>query len=375
MLFKEIPGLQSIKNLLIQSVARNKVAHGLLLDGYPGAGNLALAWAFATYLFCENRQADDACGQCPSCRKMANLAHPDFHLVFPFAKTHDKDDRKLAEQYLPEWRKFMEISPYQTLTQWLQFLKADNRQALISVEEARNIIRKLVLKSYEGGYKILLIWKPELMNPSSANALLKVLEEPTAKTIFILVSDQSQKLLPTIISRVQQIWVPRFTDEEVRAYLTETLQMTDEKRISEIIYLSDGNLAEALTLSRVSSDDRQHWFQQWMRDAYKKDLTSLVDQSNEFDKLPKEKQKDLLEYSLRVFRDIALLKTNATALVRAGEGQRNFLNNFANTLNVRYIPPIVNEISTACYHIESNVKAKIVFLDLSLTLCQLLKKD
>lgn len=153
MLFKDIPGLESIKNLLIQSVTRNKVAHGMLLDGYPGSGNLALAMAFATYIFCENRTIDDACGVCGSCRKMNQLAHPDFHIIFPFAKTHDKDDRKLAEQYLPEWRKFLEYSPYQTLPQWLQFLKADNRQAGISVEEARNIIRKLVLKSYEGVIK------------------------------------------------------------------------------------------------------------------------------------------------------------------------------------------------------------------------------
>lgn len=347
----------------------------MLLDGYPGSGNLALAMAFATYIFCENRTIDDACGVCGSCRKMNQLAHPDFHIIFPFAKTHDKDDRKLAEQYLPEWRKFLEYSPYQTLPQWLQFLKADNRQAGISVEEARNIIRKLVLKSYEGGYKILLIWKPELMNPSSANALLKILEEPTAKTIFLLVSDQSQRLLPTIISRVQQIWVPRFTDEEVRSYLTDTLHLTDENRIAEIVYLADGNLSEAQNLTQVQLDDRHDWFQHWMRYCYRKDLTALVTESNEFDKFAREKQKDLLEYSLRVFRDILLLKSEAKDLIRITETSRSFLINFASTLNLRHLPAIIDELSTALYHIESNVKAKIVFLDLSLTLSQLLKKD
>ncbi len=375
MLFSDIPGLQQVKNQLIQSVRREKVAHGMLLDGHQGGGGLALALAFATYVFCENRQENDACGVCASCAKMAKLAHPDIHLIFPFAKTDSKDQRKLSEHFLPDWREFLAVSPYQTLTQWLQFLKADNKQAIIPVEEARNILKKLTLKSYEGGYKILVIWKPEFMNSSSANALLKILEEPAAKTLFLLVSDQSDRLLPTIISRVQQVWVPLFSDAEVREYLMKDLGMTDENRISEIIYLSEGSLSEALALSREQADDRLTWFREWMTACYRKNVSALVRQAESFDAFPREKEKDLLEYALRVFRDTLLLKSGANDLIRTADANRAFLENFSRSFDRKYLSPIAGELSKAHYHIQSNVRARIVFLDLSLTLSKLLKQD
>lgn len=375
MLFSEIPGLFQVKNQLLQSVQREKVAHGLLLDGYPGSGGLALALAFATYVFCENKQKEDACGVCASCVKMGKLAHPDLHLIFPFARTDGKDQRKLSEHFLPDWRDFLAVSPYQTLPQWLQFLKADNKQAVIPVDEARNILKKLTLKSYEGGYKILVIWKPEFMNTSSANALLKILEEPAARTLFLLVSDQSDRLLPTILSRVQQIWIPHFSDGEVRDYLVGHAGLTDESRISEIVYLSEGNLAEALALSREQADDRLSWFREWMTNCYRKNVTALVQQADSFDTFPREKEKDLLEYALRVFRDILLLKSGATELIRTADANRVFLENFSRSFHEKYLPEIVSELSRAHYHIESNVRAKIVFLDLSLTLSKLLKQD
>lgn len=375
MLFSDIPGLQQVKNQLIQSVKREKVAHGMLLDGHQGGGGLALALAFATYVFCENRQENDACGACASCAKMAKLAHPDIHLIFPFAKTDSKDQRKLSEHFLPDWREFLAVSPYQTLTRWLQFLKADNKQAIIPVEEARNILKKLTLKSYEGGYKILVIWKPEFMNSSSANALLKILEEPAAKTLFLLVSDQSDRLLPTIISRVQQVWVPLFSDAEVREYLMKDLGMTDENRISEIIYLSEGSLSEALTLSREQADDRLTWFREWMTACYRKNVSALVRLAESFDAFPREKEKDLLEYALRVFRDTLLLKSGANDLIRTADANRAFLENFSRSFDKKYLSPIAGELSKAHYHIQSNVRARIVFLDLSLTLSKLLKQD
>lgn len=375
MLFNKIPGLKNLKTQLIQSVQREKVAHGLLLDGYPGSGGLALALAFATYIFCEDKKEDDACGVCSSCVKMDKLVHPDAHLIFPFAKSHAKDERKLAEQFLPEWREFLAVSPYQTLTQWLQYLGADNRQGVIPVEEARNILRKLTLKSYEGGYKILILWKPEFMNASSANALLKILEEPSAKTLFLLVSDHSDQLLPTIISRVQRISVPHFSDEDVARYLSEQVGLKNESRVNEIVYLSEGNLAEALELSREQSDDRLTWFREWMTNCYRKNVTALIQMADNFDAFPREKEKEILEYALKIFRDTLLLKSGASDLIRSADANRVFIENFSRSFNQKYLPGIASEISKAHYHIESNVKAKIVFLDLSLTLSQLLKQD
>lgn len=374
MLFSEIPGLDQVKDVLLQAVRKEKVAHGLLLDGHPGGGGLSLALAFATYVFCEDKQERDACGKCAACTKMSKLAHPDLHLIFPFARTDSKDSRKLSEHFLPEWREFLAISPYQTLPQWLQFLKLDNKQAIIPVDEARNILRKLTLKSYEGGYKILVIWKPELMNASSANALLKILEEPAARTLFILVSDESDKLLATILSRVQRIWVPHFSDEAVKGYLAEDLGLTDDRKIAEIVYLAEGNLAEALALSGEQIDDRLVWFREWMTNCYRKNVSGMIQMADQFDAFPREKEKDLLEYSLRVFRDILLLKSGANDLIRTADGNRTFLENFSRSFHEKYLHAIAGELSKAHYHIESNVRAKIVFLDLSLTLSKLLKQ-
>lgn len=375
MLFSEIPGLGQVKNHLTQSVHKDKVAHGLLLDGHPGSGSLPLALAFATYIFCENRLENDACGQCASCIKMSKLIHPDLHLIFPFARADSKDTRRLAEQFLPEWREFLTVSPYQTLPQWLRFLGSDNKQAIIPVEEARNILRKLTLKAYEGGYKIMVIWKPELMNSSSANALLKILEEPSPKTLFLLVSDQSDRLLSTILSRVQQIWVPQFSDDEVRQYLMHDLGLSDEARIAEIVYLCEGNLAEALHLSQEETDDRLQWFRDWMTHCYRKNVAALIALADNFDAFPREKEKAILEHALRVFRDTLLLKSGATELIRTGGSGKVFLENFSRSFNAKYLPAIVSEISKAHFHIESNARAKIVFLDLSLTLSKLLKQD
>jgi DNA polymerase-3 subunit delta' len=182
-------------------------------------------------------------------------------------------------------------------------------------------------------------------------------------------------LLPTILSRVQQIWVPHFSDEEVRAYLTDELGITDENRIAEIVYLSDGNLSEALALSEEQTDDRQAWFREWMTNCYRKNVVGMIQQADKFDAFTREKEKEILEYALRVFRDTLLLKSGASKLIRAAEANRSFVENFSKSFHQKYLPTIVSEISKAHYHIESNVRAKIVFLDLSLTLSQLLKQD
>lgn len=183
MLFKDIPGLEPIKSTLIRSVQTSHLAHALLFDGAGGGGGLALALAFATYINCENKSAEDACGICPSCVKMNKLIHPDFHSIFPVA-TSKKVPGNTSEAFLPLWRTFLLETPYRVLPEWLDFINAENKQGNISVEEARGILKKLSVKSYEGEYKILLIWKPEIMNASSANALLKILEEPLQNALF-----------------------------------------------------------------------------------------------------------------------------------------------------------------------------------------------
>ena len=284
MLFNEIIGQAETKQMLLRAVQTNHLAHALLFDGPTGSANLALALALAQYVNCEDKGDQDACGRCASCIKMQKLVHPDLHMVFPVANLAKG---KTSEAYLTDWRKFLLEQPYRTLPEWLENVGADNKQGNISAEEARNILQKLSLKSYEGAYKIMLIWLPELMNVTSANALLKVLEEPPAQTLFLLVTNQSDKLLITILSRTQRVAVRAFTDEEVATYLRQYMNR-DETTARRIAYLADGDLSVALQLCRNESEqgseaDRHTWFADWMRTCYRQDIITLVKQSDQFD--------------------------------------------------------------------------------------------
>ena len=376
MLFNEIIGHEETKQLLLRSVHTNHLAHALLFDGPAGSANLTLALALAQYVNCEDRQPADACGRCASCIKIQKLVHPDLHMVFPVANLAKG---KTSEAYLADWRKFLLDTPYRTLPDWLDTMGADNKQGNISAEEARNILQKLSLKAYEGAYKIMLIWLPELMNTSSANALLKVLEEPPAQTLFLLVTNQPDKLLITILSRTQRIAVRAFTDEEVTTHLRQHLNL-DETTARRMAYLADGNLAEALRLGSQTNNaaqqagtDHHTWFAEWMRTCYRQDLITLVKQADQFDGYSKEKQKGLLSYSLRMYRDLFLWHQGAAELLRLPDDELAFVRNFVKILTVAHIEQIVADLNEALYHLERNARAKMIMLDMSLTFSRLIR--
>ncbi|WP_149242048.1 DNA polymerase III subunit delta' C-terminal domain-containing protein [Dyadobacter sp. 32] len=371
MLFKDIPGLESIKSTLKRSVQNSHLAHAQLFDGPHGGASLALALAFSTYINCENRTDEDSCGICASCSKMQKLVHPDMHFIFPIA-TSKKIDGKTSEAFLSYWRSFVLENPYRVLPEWLDFINAENKQGNISVEEARGILGKLSTKAYEGEYKILLIWKPDIMNASSSNALLKILEEPPFKTIFLLVTDQSDRLLTTIVSRTQRIAIPAFSDSEVRQFLKRHTE--SDSLAKQVTFLSDGNLSEALRLIQETADDRSEWFADWMRSCYKFDVAQLVKLADSFDTMNKEKQKGLLEYALRLFRDMLIWSQGAGELLRVPEEELTFVQNFSKAVNFAALEKMVEEVNTAYYHIERNVRAKMVFLDLSLTMSPYFKR-
>ena len=375
MLFNELVGQDETKQLLLRSVQQNHLAHALLFDGPPGSANLALALALAQYINCEDKQTDDACGQCASCVKTQKLVHPDLHMVFPVANLAKG---KTSEAYMTDWRSFLLKSLYRTLPQWLETVGADNKQGNISVEEARTILQKLSLKAYEGAYKIMLIWLPELMNISAANALLKVLEEPPAQTLFLLVTNQPDKLLITILSRTQRIAVRAFTDEEVATHLRQYLNL-DETTARRNAYLADGNLSEALVLSKQDAgqktgSDYHAWFANWMRTCYRQDLTNLVKQADQFDGFSKEKQKGLLEYSIRLYRDLFLWQQGAETLLRLPDDELDFVKNFAKILTIHHIERIVQDLNESLHHLERNARAKMIMLDMSLTFSRLIRK-
>ncbi|GAB4040617.1 DNA polymerase III subunit [Spirosoma jeollabukense] len=376
MLFNEIIGQEETKQMLLRAVQTNHLAHALLFDGPMGGANMALALALAQYVNCEDKQQSgtpdaDACGRCASCVKMQKLVHPDLHMVFPVANLAKG---KTSEAYLTDWRKFLLEQPYRTLPEWLETVGADNKQGNISAEEARSILQKLSLKSYEGNYKIMLIWLPELMNITSANALLKVLEEPPAQTLFLLITNQSDKLLITILSRTQRVAVRAFTDEEVATYLRQHLNL-DETTARRVAYLADGNLAEALNLTKqeTHATDQHTWFADWMRTCYRQDLIALVKQADQFDSFSKEKQKGLLDYSIRLYRDLFLWQQGAGALLRLPDDEMAFVKNFVKVLTVEHIERIVSDLNEAAYHLERNARAKMIMLDMSLTFSRLIR--
>ena len=365
LLFRDIIGHDETKRALLRSVQTNHVAHAQLFDGPMGGAGVALAWAFATYVNCEDRQPEDSCGRCPSCVKMRKLVHPDVYHIFPLPRT-PKDGEDLLAELTPKWRSFLEAQPYRTLSEWLAYINATgNQQGIIPIRESRGIINKLSLKAFEGEYKIMLFWQPELLNIAAANALLKILEEPPEKTLFLLVSSQSDKLLTTIISRTQRVAVRAFDDDEVTQFLTQ--KGVDERRARQISFLCEGNLSEAMRLTHETEDDRHAWFANWMRKCYSRDFAALVKLADEFDGLGKEKQKGIFDYTLNLFRDLFLWQNGVEDLLRLQDEELSFVQKFGKAVVPASIELLIQEITDGYYHLERNARAKVLFLDISLS--------
>lgn len=371
MFFKDIIGHDETKQALIRAVQNNHIAHAQLFDGPAGGAGLALAWAFAAYVNCEEPEPTDACGRCASCIKIRKLVHPDFHHVFPLPRA-PKEGEDLMGELTPKWRTFLDESPYGTLPEWLSHINATgNQQGVIPIKESRSIISKLSLKSFEGGFKIMLLWLPELLNGAAANALLKVLEEPPAKTLFLLVSHQSDKLLTTILSRTQRVAVRGFDDDEVTQYLLQ--KGIEERRAKQVAYLADGNLAEAVRIASETDDNRHEWFANWMRKCYSRDFATIVKLADEFDSLGKERQKGIFDYSLNLFRDLFLWQNGVEALLRLQEEELTFVQNFGRNIRTEAVEILIQEITEGYYHLERNARAKLLFLDISITAARILR--
>ncbi|KYG84540.1 DNA polymerase III subunit delta [Roseivirga seohaensis] len=371
MRFQDIPGLDEVKNKLIEAVKVDHVAHAQLFLGAEGSANLPMALAFATYLNCENKQENDACGECSSCTKQAKHIHPDVHFVFPTAATPKiKREDATSEKFLKEWREYLLKSPYGNVSDWSFHFGWENKQLLIPRQESRNIITNLSLKAFEGKYKVMLIWLPELMNSNAANGILKVLEEPPEKTIFLMVSNDENKLLTTIRSRVQLMKIPSFTDENILSTVSKAEGVSTE-RAQEITYLAEGNMREALHLVQGGQDAMGVQFKQWMRLCFTYDFQALVKMADEFQSGGKEFQKGLLNTGSKVMRDTLIHQYGVSELERIPDTEKDFVANFGKVFNAEKITEVVPKIEEANYHIERNANPKILFLDLSLAIAQI----
>lgn len=373
--FSQIPGQKAVIDRLRSSVAENRVSHALLFCGPEGSGKFALALAFARYVSCENRTAEDACGVCPSCVKYDRLIHPDLHFVFPVIKKKSGTE-PVSDTFISQWRAMVLRSAWFSLSTWTEAMEVANEQALIPVAEAAEIIRKLSLKSFESDFKIMIIWLPEKMNAETANKLLKIIEEPPARTLFILVSEEDDKLLPTITSRCQHIRIPAIPSGDLSAHLVQTLGI-DRDKASGIAAIANGNLVRAMELARDDESTTIHLdrFTRLMRTAYTRDIHSLVTWSEETAGLGRERQKSFLSYSLRMIRENFILNFNGreNRLVYLTRAEDEFSDRFHPFINDRNINALNREFNLAYAHVESNGNTKMIFLDLALKTMRLIR--
>ena len=371
MFFKDVIGQEEAKQRLIREAKEGKIAHARLFCGPEGIGKLPLAIAYARYLSCQHPNDTDACGTCPNCIKFNKLAHPDLHFVFPVIKKKAKDTT--SDDYLTEWRELLNHTPYFNLNMWLEEMGAENQQAQIFVKESDEIIRKLSLKSSQGGYKIMIIWLPEKMNVECSNKLLKLLEEPPSQTIFLLVSEEPEILLTTIQSRTQRFNLYGLEDKDI-AITLQSLYGIQEKDAISIAHCSEGNFLKALEAIHLNEENKLFFelFVNLMRLSYQRKIREMRQWSETLAAMGRERQKHFLSYCQRMIRENFIYNFHNSTLIYLNEEERNFANRFAPFVNERNVIGIMEELSEAQRHIEQNVNARMVFFDFSLKMIVLL---
>jgi DNA polymerase III subunit delta' len=381
MQFAEIPGLPETKEKLLNAVKFNHLAHALLFHGPEGSANLTMALALAAYLYCEKRTESDSCGTCGSCQRMKKLIMPDLNFAFPvIASSKDDDGGEEGEKeekvdVLGNWRKFIKEHAYGNVHDFIYFNGFEKKQLNISKAAARKIIQTLSLMSFEGGYKIMLIWAPEFLHPSAANSLLKIIEEPPAKTIFMLVTSQADQLLTTILSRTQKIMVRAFSDDEIKNHLVDS-GLCDSKAAEQISMLADGNMREAYRLLENVEDQSVRQVRDWFRLCATKNLKDIFSLSDDFHKTDKEAQKSLILAGLNVTREIMLKNLDLDKLLRTTGDDREFITKISkNVLNEYHATQMYDAFNKAHYHLERNGNAKMIFTDLSMDILMMMSKS
>ena len=373
MRFKDVIGHDLIKKQLINMVHENRVSHAQMLAGPEGIGKVNLALAFAQFLNCTNRQEEDSCGTCSSCVKYNKLVHPDLHFVYPVVK-NQKHKNPVSDSYLDEWRKFVLEKKYFNLRQWYAFLDSD-KQGLIYSQESQLIIKKLSLKTFEAKYKVMIIWLPEKMNVTAANKLLKMLEEPPERTVFLLVSDNPSEVLGTIQSRTQLLKMPRLKNDVVAEALHHEFGISIDEG-HQYAKLAVGNYVAACEILD-QSEERRFFFDKFvnlMRQAYARKLFDLIDWCDEMTGQPKERLKNFLDFALRLIRENFMMNIQEKELLYLTPEEANFSVRFSPFINDGNVLQLSEEFSLAHSHLEQNGNARIILMDLCLKIIMLLKQ-
>ncbi len=369
MQFKEIIGQESLKQQLIQTVVENRVSHAQLFLSAEGSGALPLAIAYAQYINCQNRTATDSCGACASCRKYEKYIHPDLHFSYPFFASASV---KIAVDVLEEWRSLLLEDPYFNLDIWRSKLSADNKQANINIAECHDIIKKLSYKAFEAETKVLIMWLPEFLD-REGNALLKIIEEPPANTLFILVAQNQEQILSTILSRTQIVKIPKLPDLEIENYLINKAQLAPNQA-TEFSFLADGNLIEAKALLNDTPNNNAGYFAEWLRMGFGNKVPAMIAFTETAASWGRENQKNFLKYGINFLRECSLLISGADDLVKLPHQTLEVAVKLStNVLNLAMVEALIAELEKAHYHIERNANPKILFLDVSLQLVKIIK--
>lgn len=376
MKFSEVIGQNDAKQRLLQIVSEGRLPHAIMLCGPKGSGKMALALAFASYLLCKKHEgSDDACETCNQCAMLRKWEHPDLHFTYPTIKlpSMNSDHKPVSDDFAVEWHKLLSGGPYFTMNQWMQEIGAENQQAIITAGESDELIRKLSLKSSQGGYKISLIWLPERMNTECANKLLKLIEEPPLQTVFIMVCEEPDKLIDTIRSRTQRIDIKKTDNEDVCKALIERRGVSEDVAM-RIARIANGNWMKALEALDTNNENEMFldMFQSLMRLAYMRNIKEMKKWSETMQGYGREKQKRFLEYLLRQVRENFMYNFHNTELTYMTQREEEFAKNFARFINEANIMPINDLTNRAIRDIGQNANAKIVFFDLALQMIVLL---
>ncbi|MBL8011508.1 MAG: hypothetical protein JNJ64_12965 [Flavobacteriales bacterium] len=363
MRFSRIIGQTALKARLIGNAREGRVPHAQFFLGPRGSGHLPLALAYARYLLCEAPGPADSCGECPACKQMDKLAHPDLNLSFPIFFVEKKP--RTCEHLLPEWRTAVLKEPFLDAAIWRDQLDGENKQLRMGVDIAAEITRKLSLKAYSGRWKVMLVWLPELMDDAAANKLLKALEEPEPGTVFLLVGSEGDQVLPTILSRAQLVKVPALHEDDLAQALRERYPDLRPEEARACAVRSGGDLLEAAAMAEKSEEELFVLFRDWMRACYGLKVHEAAEFAEHFARMGRERQKGLMRYGLHLVRMSLLRAAGAPDLVRAVGQEEEFIHRFAALLSEHRAEGLRHELETAHQHLERNANPKVLFMDLS----------
>lgn len=379
MYFKDIIGQEKVKQRLIKSVSEERISHAQLFSGPEGNGKMALALAYAQFITCRNRSETDSCGSCPPCKKYSKLAHPDLHFVFPIYKPKSVQ-KAYCDDFLKQWREMLIQSPYISLNQWGNYIEAENAQLTIYAHESDSIIKKLSIKPFEAEFKVMIIWLPEKMNLSCSNKLLKMIEEPPVKTLFLMVTENEADIIATIRSRTQIIKIPRISDTDLQNHLLNTGNYEPET-VAEMVHHASGNYLKALEYAEPT-DDKQYFldtFQKIMRLAFKAgketvNILEILDVAEELAAIGRERQKDFFQYAMQMTREFFIMNMQKPSLVFMNRPEKEFGNKFSPFINERNVSLFNQLFEEGYHHISRNGNPKIIFTDTLLSIIRIIRK-